>query len=183
MPPVRTTGRLPTRRRSLLALRKRPPRADGWCRTRWRCATLALTRQASRGMTVSAATLRRWLHEIGRVWKRAKLVAKDDDPQRVDRRARLRFVSERWHRGEAMVCADELDRHLLPQVGCAWMSTGTQLEVMTPGQHPQHSLAGALALATGTLHHGLGARQTNARCRDVLGGLAERDPAEQYTRL
>jgi putative transposase len=183
VPPVRTMVLLPTLRRSLLALLKRPPRAYGWCRTRWSCATLALTLQATRGMTVSAETMRRWLHEIGWVWKRAKLVAKDDDPQRVDRLARIRFVYEQLPRGEAMVWADELDIHLLPKVGCAWMPKGTQLEVMTPGQNQKHYLAGALDLATGTLHHCLGARKTNALFRDLLGVLDERYPAEQYTRL
>src|SRR5262245_60007433 len=43
MPPTRTTVLVPTLRRSLLALLKAPPRAYGWCRTRWSCATLALT--------------------------------------------------------------------------------------------------------------------------------------------
>ena len=35
VPPMRTTVLLPTLRRSLLALLKTPPRASGWCRTRW----------------------------------------------------------------------------------------------------------------------------------------------------
>jgi transposase len=79
VPPVRTTVLVPPLRRSLVALRKASPRAYGWCRTRWSCATLALTLQAKRGITVSAETMRRWVHEVGWVWKRAKLVAKDDD--------------------------------------------------------------------------------------------------------
>ena len=93
-PPVRTTVLVPTLRRSLLALLKAPPQAYGWCRTRWSCATLALTLQTNRGLTVSAETMRRWLHEVGWVWKRATLVAKDDDPQRVERLARIRYVFE-----------------------------------------------------------------------------------------
>ena len=112
LPPLRTRVLLPTRRRSLVALRKATPRAYGWCRTRWSCATLAMTRQTTRGVVVSAESMRRWLHKIGWVWPRAKLVAKDDDPQWVDRLARLRFVYERWHRGEAMVCTDALEIHL-----------------------------------------------------------------------
>jgi transposase len=112
VPPVRTTILLPTLRRSLLALLKAPPRAYGWCRTRWSCATLALSLQAKHGITVSAETMRRWLHEIGWVWKRAKLVAKDDDPQRVERLARIRFVVEQLKLCEAIVFADELDIHL-----------------------------------------------------------------------
>ena len=96
-PPLRTTVLVPMVRRSLVALLKAPPRAYGWCRTRWSCATLALTRQTKRGVTVSAETMRRWVHEVGWVWKRAKLVAKDDDPQRVGRLARIRYLYEQLH--------------------------------------------------------------------------------------
>ena len=85
LPPVRTTVLIPSLPRSLLALLKAVPHAYGWCRTRWSCATLALTLRAKRGIAVSAETMRRWLHEVGWVWKRAKLVAKDDDPHRVER--------------------------------------------------------------------------------------------------
>ncbi len=183
VPPVRITVLLPTLRRSLLALLQTSPRASGWCRTRWSCATLALTLQARRGLTVSAETMRRWLHELGWVWKRAKLVAKDDDPHRLARLARIRWVFEQLKFCEAMVFADELDIHLLPKVGCAWMPQGTQLAVMTPGQNQKHYLAGALDLATGTLHHCLGPRKTNALFRDLLGNLEKRYPAERYTRL
>ncbi len=65
IPPVRTTVLRPTLRRSLLALLKAPPRAYGWCRTRWSCATLALMLPSKRGIAISAETMRRWLHEIG----------------------------------------------------------------------------------------------------------------------
>ena len=44
-----------------------------------------MTLQTKHGIAVSAETVRRWLHEIGWVWKRAKLIAKDDDPHRIDR--------------------------------------------------------------------------------------------------
>jgi putative transposase len=181
--PVRTTVLLPTLRRSLLALLKAPPRAYGWCRTRWSGATLALSLQANRGLTVSAETRRRWLHEIGWVWTRSKLVATDDDPQRVDRLARIRWVFEQLHHYEAMVFADELDIHLLPKVGYAWMPKGSQLEVMTPGQNQKHYLAGALDLATGMLLHCVGPRKTNALFRDRLGRLDACDPAERFTQL
>jgi transposase len=182
-PPRRTTVLMPTVQRSLVALLKGPPRAYGWCRTRWSCATLALTLQTTRGITVSAETMRRWVHAVGWVWKRAKLVAKDDDPQRVNRLARIRHVFEPLKFCEAMVFADEWDLHLLPKVGCAWMPKGTQLEVMTPGQNQKQYLAGALDLGTGTLHHCLGERKTNALFRDLLDVLEARYPAEQYTRL
>jgi putative transposase len=183
LPPVRTTVLGPALRRSLLALLKMSPRAYGWCPTRWSCATLALTLAAKRGITVSAETMRRWLHEIGWVWKRAKLVAKDDDPQRVDRLACIRWAFEQLKLDEAMVFADELDIHLLPKVGCAWMPQGTQVAVMTPGQNQKHYLAGGLDLSTGTLHHCLGAPKTNALFRDLRSILEERYPPPRYTRL
>ena len=181
--PVRTTVLTPSLQRSVLALLKAAPQTYGWCRTRWSGATLALTLHTRRGITVSAETMRRWLHELGWVWKRAKLVAKDDDPHRVARLARIRWVFEQLTSGEAMVCADELDIHLLPKVGCAWMPKGSQLEVMTPGQNQKHYLAGALDLATGTLRHCLGARKTNVLFRDLLELLETSYPAERYTRV
>jgi transposase len=64
-PPVRTTVLVPAVRRSLVALLKAAPRAYGWCHTRWSCATLVATLQTKRGRTVSAETMRRWVHEIG----------------------------------------------------------------------------------------------------------------------
>ena len=86
------------------------------------------------GDHVSAETMRRWVHEVDWVWKRPKLVAKDDDPRRVERLARIRVTFEQLKRSEAMVFADALDIHLWPKVGYAWMPKGTQMTVMTPGQ-------------------------------------------------
>jgi putative transposase len=88
-------------RQSLLALLKKTPSTYGWCRTRWSCATLALQLQAQRGIRVSAETVRRGLHALGWVWKRAKLVAKDSDPERASKLARIRGVFERRGRREA----------------------------------------------------------------------------------
>jgi transposase len=183
IPPVRTTVLLPTLRRSLVALLKSPPRAYGWCRTRWSCTTLALTLQTRRGLKVSAETRRRWLHETGWVWKRAKLVAKDDDPQRVERLARIRFIYEQLRRWETIVFADELAIHLLPKVGHAWRPKGTQLAIMTPGTKEKHYLAGALELTTGTGHHCVGPRKTNELCRSRLQTLDAAYPAAQYRRI
>jgi transposase len=68
--PVRTTLLLPWMRRSLGALLTTPPRAYGWCRTRWSGATLAAQLKVKHGIDVSTWTVRRWLHEMGWVWKR-----------------------------------------------------------------------------------------------------------------
>jgi transposase len=180
---VRLTALMPWLMRSLGPLLKAAPRAYGWCRTRWSCATLAATLRAKHGTEVSAETVRRWLHEMGWVWKRAKLVAKDDDPHRIERLARIRFQHEHLHAHEVMVFADELDIHLLPKVGAAWMRQGTQEKIGTPGTHEKHSLAGALHLATGKLLYCLGPRKNNGLFRALLSLLDTTYPACQITRI
>lgn len=84
----------PSLRRSLGALLGKVPSAYGGCRTRWSCATLAAHLTLQRGLEVSASTMRRWLHALGWGWKRAQLVARDDDPERVKKLARLRHTGE-----------------------------------------------------------------------------------------
>ena len=81
------------------------------------------------------------------------------------------------------VFAPELATQLLPKVGVAWMPKGSHLAIMTPGQHRKHYLAGALDLATGTLHPCLGPRKTTALCRDLPNRLDARYPTERYTWL
>ncbi len=180
---VRMSVLMPWLTRSLSALLKAAPRTYGWCRTRWSCATLAATLQAKHGIEVSAETVRRWLHEMGWVWKRAKLVAKDDDPQRIARLARIRFHIETLQAHEVLVFADELDIHLLPKVGAAWMQHGTQDEIMTPGKNEKHYLAGALHLATGTILYCRGPRKNNGLFRALLNLLDTTYPARQITRI
>src|SRR5215210_2507785 len=131
-------------KRSLLALLKRAPRAFGWCRVRRGCACLAAELKARRSVSLSQETVRRWLHEAGYVWKRARHTARDDDPGRGGKLARIRHLVETLSRNTALFFADESDIHLLPKLGCEWMLKGTQAEVVTPGTNRKSYLAGAL---------------------------------------
>lgn len=173
----------PALERSAVAILHAVPRACGWCRTRWSCATIALELQARRGLTVSAETVRRWLHELGWEWKRAKLIAKDDDPQRVEKLARIRMAFEQVGAGLALFFADELDLSLLPKVGCQWMPKGTQVEVLTPGTNEKRYLAGALEIQTGTIEHCVWYRKTTGLFLDLLDTLDRAYPALAYPRL
>lgn len=173
----------PTRRRSLLALLKKAPSLYGWCRTRWSCEALAETLWQRRGWRVSAETVRRWLHALDWSWKRAKLVAKDDDPERVSKLAHIRGLWERLRTRQVLLFADELDIHLLPKTGYQWMPKGTQVEVMTPGQNEKRYLAGAWDVRTGQVHHRVWASKTNALFRDLLDTLATAYPAQRYDRI
>lgn len=182
-PRGRPTGLSPTLRRSVLAILQTAPRACGWCRTRWSCATVALELQARRGGAVSAETVRRWLPALGWEWKRAKLVAKDDDPQRVEKLARIRYAFEEVRAGMALFFADELDISLLPKVGSQWMPKGAQVEVLTPGTNEKRSLAGALDITTGSTQHCVWYRKTTGLFVDLLATLDREYPAREFSRL
>lgn len=166
--------------RSLLAILKAVPRACGWCRTRWSCATVALELQARRGVEVSAETVRRWLHELGWEWKRAKLIAKDNDPQRVEKLARIRYTFEQLRAGMGLFFAAEVDISLLPKVGYQWTPQGEQVEVLTPGTNEKRYLAGALDLTTGTPQHCVWYRKTTGLFLDLLATLDRTYPARQF---
>jgi transposase len=182
-PPVRTSCLSPSLRRSLLALLKAAPHAFGWCRTRWSCATLATQLKVNRGITASADTTRRWLHQLGWVWKRAKLIAKDDDPQRIEKLARIRSIFEHISAKQLLLFADELDIHLLAKVGYQWMEKGTQQEVWTPGTNEKNYLAGALDIVTGQLLHCVWFRKTSGLFIDLLKIIDRTYSAYQYTNI
>jgi hypothetical protein len=167
----------------VLAILHAVPHACGWCRTRWSCATIALELQARRGLAVSAETVRRWLHQLDWVWKRAKLVAKDDDPQRVEKLARIRLAVEQLGVRAALFFADELDIALLPKVGYQWMPKGEQVEVLTPGTNEKRYLAGALDVATGRTQHCVWYSKTTGLFLDLLNSLDRTYPAPAFTHL
>ena len=134
-------------------------------------------------MAVSQETIRRWLHEAGYVWKRARHVARDDDPERVTKLARIRQLIEHLRPAEALFFADELDIHLLAKLGCEWMLKGTQTEVMTPGTNRKHYLAGALNLATGKVLHVTGERKNRWLFIDLLRVIDRAYPTHKFTKL
>ena len=173
----------PSLKRSVLALLKTAPRAWGWCRTRWSCATLAVELQGRRGIAVSAETMRHGLHELGWEWKRAKVVAKDDDPERVTKLARIRLAVEQLRVGTALFFADELDINLLPKVGYQWMPKGEQVEVLTPGTNEKRYLAGALDLTTGIVTHCVWYRKQTGLFLELLATLERTHSAPLFTHL
>ena len=173
----------PSLRRSLVAFLKKVPSAYGWCRTRWSCATLAVQLQLQRGLEISASTMRRWLHREGWVWKRAQLVARDDDPERSEKLARIRHTLETLGKREVVLFADELDIHLLPKVGYQWMPKGETVKLVTPGQNQKHYLAGALEPKTGRIVHCTGFRKTNVLFRALLDRLEEHYTKARFAKV
>jgi transposase len=170
-------------KRSLLALLKRTPQAFGWCRVRWSCACLAAELKARRGIAVSQETIRRWLHEAGYVWKRARHTARDDDSERVAKLARIRHLAETLPKQAVLFFADELDIHLLPKLGYEWMLKGTQTQIMTPGTNHKNYLAGALNYLTGELLSVVGERKTRWLFIDLLRAIDRRCPTTKFTQI
>ena len=173
----------PTRQRRVLALLKKAPSLYGWYRTRWSCATLAETLGQTRAWRVSAETVRRWLHALDWRWKRTKLAAKDNDPDRIPKLARIRLRWEGLRPRQALLFADELDIQLLPKSGYQWMPKGTQVEVMTPGKNEKRYLAGAWDGRTGQVHHRGWACKTNGLFRALLEAVETAYPAHRYDRI
>jgi hypothetical protein len=127
--------------------------------------------------------MRHWLHELGWEWKRAKVAAKDDDPQRVEKLARIRLAYEQLRAGAALFFADELDLNLLPKIGYQWMPKGEQVAVRTPGTNEKRYLAGALDLTTGAITHCVWYRKTTELFVDLLDTLARAYPASAFSHL
>jgi transposase len=182
-PRRRLTVLSPALKRSVIAILHSVPRLCGWCRTRWSCATIAVELYTRRKIAVSAETMRRWLHELDWEWKRAKLSAKDDDPQRVEKLARIRSAFEQLRTGATLFFADELDIHLLPKVGYQWMPKGTQVEVMTPGTNEKRYLGGALEITTGTITPCVWYRKITGLFLDLLDTLDRTYPAPLFSHL
>jgi putative transposase len=127
--------------------------------------------KARRGITVSREKVRRWLHDWGYVWKRARHVAQDSDPERISKLARIRHIIEHLRPQEVLFFIDELDVNLLPKIGYEWMLRGTQTEVMTPGTNKKQYLAGALNFLTGKIVHVVGERKNRWLVIDLLRRL------------
>lgn len=173
----------PALKRSVHALLKTAPRMYGWCRTRWSCAALAVAVQMRRGIQVSAETVRCWRHEMDWEWKRAKVVAKEDDPQRVEKLARIRSTFEQRRAGTALFFADELAINLLPKLGYQGMPKGEQVEVLTPGTNEKRYLAGALDITTGMISHCVWYRKQTGLFTDLLDTLDRAYPTPRCSHL
>jgi len=139
--------------------------------------------QVRRGVQGSAETVRRWLHELGWVWKWAKLAAKDDAPQRVEKLARIRYTVEHLPARAALFFAAELAISLLPKVGSQGMPKGEQLAVRTPGTNDKRYLAGAVDMDRGTIVHRVWWRKTHGLFLDLLATLDRAYPPWLFTHL
>lgn len=167
----------------LVQLLKHSPQVFGWCRTRWSCLTLCLQLKAERGVQLSRETVRRTLHQLDYVYKRARHVALDNDPERVEKLARIRTIAENLLPTQALFFADELDINLLSKIGYEWMKRGTQTQVMTPGQNQKSYLAGAWNFVTGKVLTVVGASKNRWLFIKLLETINRACPTTRFTKI
>jgi transposase len=127
------------------------PRACGFLRSRWCCATAALLLGRRHGVAVSRETVRRWLLRADVVWRRPRPVLQRQDPRREEILAGLRQLLRDLPDDETAVFEDEADVQLNPKIGRRWMRRGQQAEVVTPGDNAKEYLAGSLHWRTGRM--------------------------------
>jgi transposase len=183
MAEARPASKLLSWQRSLVALLKRAPAAFGWCRTRWSCQALSLQLATRPGYAVSRETVRRTLHQLGYVWKRARHAARDDDPERASKLARIRYLIEDLPKNAALFFADEVDINLLAKLGYEWMLTGTQREVETPRSNKKNYLGGALSFMTGKLLHVVGEKKDRWLFIRLLDEIDRASPAVKFKQV
>jgi transposase len=169
--------------RRLRSWLKKAPAVFGWCRSRWSCEALALSWEQGTGRTVSTETMRRWLHALGFRWKRTKPAAKDNDPERASKLARILLLWQNLGAREAMLWADELDIHLLAKSGYQWMEKGTQTEIVTPGKNEKRYLAGAWDGRTGQVQHCIWHEKRAGLFVDLLSKLDQAYSSRRYDKV
>lgn len=150
------------------------PRAFGFGRSRWTCALAAVLLYQEHRLRVSPETVRRWLHRAALVWRRPRPVLRRRDPDHDAIMADLRGLFRDLPDDETVVFVDEVDVHLNPDIGFAWMRRGQQAEVVTPGDNVKNHVAGALHWRSGAVlapvrggrrNGALVARHLEALCR------------------
>lgn len=132
---------------------------------------------------MSAETVRRWLHALGWAWKRAKPVARNDDPQRAPKLARILFTFRHLEERQALLFADEMDLALLAKPGYQWMPRGEQVEVWTPGKNEKRYVAAAWDVHTGRVLHRVWCQKGTGLFLDLLDTVDRAYPARRWDRI
>ena len=130
---------------------EKTPRDFGFLRSRWSCATVGLLLWEERRLSISAETIRRWLHREQLVWRRPRPVLGPRDPAYAYKLGRIRHLLATLPDDETAVFQDEVDINTNPKIGSMWMFRGRQAEVVTPGTNVKRHLAGSLHWRTGKL--------------------------------
>jgi transposase len=153
-----------------------PPCNNGLVQGGWTVGLLAAFVAARFRLTLSPASVRRYLHQAGWRWARPRLAPATHAPagQRKDDATtafKLALIAQAVASTATLLYLDECDLHLLPVIRACWMK-GPRLRVPTPGQNAKRALFGALNARTGQLHHLVRPRKRAAQFVEFLETLA-----------
>jgi transposase len=137
------------------ALERPPPEASGG-RIHWTLPRLRATFVGGAARLFGVETLRRRLHERGFRWRRPRLWAWGDDPERLEKQLLIEVAQQRAAEPAAnpeeaihFCYGDASDQHLLAVLRAMWMRVGQQVRVATPPRNGHWALFGSLNVATG----------------------------------
>ncbi|QUN04495.1 IS630 family transposase [Shewanella yunxiaonensis] len=129
------------------------PQDLGYQRSRWSTELLAKVLRKHAGIHIHSSTLRRWMPELGIVWRRAAPTLRIRDPHKDEKLAAIKAALDNCNADNPVFYEDEVDIHLNPKIGADWGFRGKQRLVATPGQNEKYYLAGALHADTGTVKY------------------------------
>jgi transposase len=120
------------------------PRDFGYFRSRWTGELLAEVLWEEHAVRIGGEAVRRALHQLGFAWRRPRPVVGPTDPEYSAKLRRIQRLLRTLPVYEVAVFQDEVDVHLNPKIGCAWMPVGQQATVETPGNNVKRHVAGSL---------------------------------------
>jgi transposase len=153
-PPGRTSQATPTFREVLAQAVQTNPQTLGYGFATWSTARLAAHLGKVTGITLSAAQVRRLLHEEKFSVHRPKhtMKGKRDEAAYQKAKGQLRRLKKKAlgkEAPEALVFQDEVEIHRHPTLARVWAKVGTQPEVPAPGKNEKKVVYGGIDYATG----------------------------------
>jgi transposase len=133
------------------------PAEQGYPHNGWTVPLLVHHLQIALGLILSTTTVRRLLHALSYVWRRAKLgPPRMPDPEAAAKLEAIQAALEEAAQPGSTVHVlyeDETHIQLLPLVRAMWRRRGQPPSIPTPGTNRKFSVFGALNVATGAWHY------------------------------
>jgi transposase len=134
-----------------------PPYNNGLVHNCWTAGVLAGFLAMRFRLPLSAASVRRLLHQAGWRWARPRLAPATHAPrpQRKEDPAtalKLALIARALASAATVLYLDECELQLLPLIRACWMK-GPRWRIPTPGQNAKRAVFGALHAHSGRLHY------------------------------
>ena len=143
-------------------------------RSRWSSELLAIELQRIFQCNIASSTIRKWLPQLGFVWRRAAPTLHIKDANKQEKQRAIEHALRRCNTDYPVFYEDEVDVHLNPKMGADWTPRGEQKRIPTPGRNQKRYLAGALHAGTGNVLYVESDKKDSALFIDMLSHLHRR---------